>query len=106
MAADQQTIFIRLLQKVFELSWISRNNFCLAIEKYTENPGPYDDERIGIFLVMGRKGFDVAEFRFRNFNNDKLTSLFNKENTKFKSFPKDSCGMKPQNTKTAYFYEK
>ena len=55
---------------------------------------------------MGRKGFDVAEFRFRNFNNDKLTSLFNKENTKFKSFPKDSCGMKPQNLKTAYFYEK
>ena len=82
------------------------NYFCLAIEKYTGEDWGYDEDRIGIFLVMGRKGFDVAEFRFRNFNNDKLTSLFNKENTKFKSFPKDSCGMKPQNTKTAYFYEK
>ena len=86
---------------------ISRNNFCLAIEKYTENPGPYDDERIGIFLVMGRKGFDVAKFHKTNFNDPKLTSLFEKykENTKFKSFPEDSCGMKPQNTKTAYLYE-
>ena len=87
---------------------ISRNNFCLAIEKYTENPGPYDDERIGIFLVMGRKGFDVAQFRKANFNDPNLTSLFDEKNTKFKSFPtenSDSCGMKPQNTKTAYLYE-
>ena len=106
IAAAQPTKFIQLLQKVFELSWISRNNFCLAIEKYTKNPGPYDDERIGIFLVLGRKGFDVAEFRKTNFNNYKLTRLFNKENTKFTSFPKDSCDLKPQNTKTAYFYEK
>ena len=66
----------------------------------------WDEDRIGIFLVMGRKGFDVAEFRKTNFNDPKLKSLFATENTKFKSFPSsDSCGMKPQNTKTAYLYE-
>ena len=54
---------------------------------------------------MGRKGFDAAEFRNANSKNPKLTGLFEKE-TQFKIFPSsDSCNMKPQNTKTAYYYE-
>ena len=56
---------------------------------------------------MGRKGFDVAEFRNAKFEDEKLAKLFAKDNTKFTSFPSsDSCNMNPQNTKTAYFYER
>ena len=56
---------------------------------------------------MGRKGFDVAKFRNATFNNPKLMSLFDKDNMKFRSFPSsDSCDMKPQNTKTAYLFDK
>ena len=57
---------------------------------------------------MGRKGFDVAEFREAAKKNPQLSglSLFDKENTKFKSFPTDTCDEipEPQNTKTAYIY--
>ena len=106
MAVVQLAIYIRPLQKVFELSFLSRNNFCLAIEKYKENPGRYGDERIGIFLVMGRKGFDVAKFREAASKNQQLSGLSLFKNTKFKSFPTDTCDdvMNPQNTKTAYIY--
>ena len=56
---------------------------------------------------MGRKGFDVAEFRNAKFEDEKLAKLFAKDNTKFTSFPSsDACNMNPQNTKTAYFYER
>ena len=68
------------------------------------NAGRYDDERIGIFLVMGRKGFDVAKFRKAASYNPQLSGLSLFKNTKFKSFPTDACDMNPQNTKTAYIY--
>ena len=69
------------------------------------NAGRYDDERIGIFLVMGRMGFDVAKFREAASKNPQLSGLSLFKNTKFKSFPSpNSCDMNPQNTKTAYIY--
>ena len=67
----------------------------------------YDEDRIGIFLVLGRKGFNVTEFQDTDFDDPDLKNLVNKDNTKFKSFPNsDPCDMKPQNSKTAYFFEK
>ena len=70
------------------------------------NAGRYDDERIGIFLVMGRKGFDVAKFRDAASKNPQLSGLSLFKNTKFKSFPTDTCDEvpNPQNTKTAYIF--